>query len=69
MQIFMNTKQRIVDEIENTSEEVLSEVLNFLLFLKAKEDKEDLEDAKAALEEAVAVGTISLNQLKRELGL
>lgn len=68
MQI-MNTKQRIVEEIENISEEVLSEVLNFLLFLKAKEDKEDLEDAKAALEEAAVIGTISLNQLKRELGL
>jgi hypothetical protein len=65
----MNTKQRIIEEIENVPEEIINEVLNFLLFLKAKEDKEDLEDAKAALKEAQEVGTISLGELKRELGL
>jgi Protein of unknown function (DUF2281) len=65
----MNTKQRIIEEIENVPEEIINEVLDFLLFLKAKEDKEDLEDAKAALKEAQEVGTISLGELKRELGL
>jgi Protein of unknown function (DUF2281) len=65
----MNTKQRIIEEIENVPEEIINEVLDFLLFLKAKEDKQDLEDAKAALKEAQAVGTISLGELKRELGL
>ncbi|NWF59561.1 MAG: DUF2281 domain-containing protein [Fischerella sp.] len=65
----MNAKQKIIEEIENAPEEIVSEVLDFLLFLKAKEDKEDLEDAKAALEEAVTVGTVSLDELKRELGL
>jgi hypothetical protein len=65
----MNTKQQIIEEIENVPEEIIREVLDFLLFLKAKEDKEDLEDAKAALKEAQEVGTISLGELKRELGL
>jgi Protein of unknown function (DUF2281) len=65
----MNTKQQIIEEIENVPEEIIREVLDFLLFLKAKEDKEDLEDAKAALKEAQEVGTISLGELKMELGL
>ncbi|PAX51259.1 DUF2281 domain-containing protein [Brunnivagina elsteri] len=65
----MNAKQKIIEEIENVPEEIINEVLDFLLFLKAKEDKEDLEDAKAALKEAQQLGTISLGELKRELGL
>jgi Protein of unknown function (DUF2281) len=65
----MNAKQKILEEIENVPEEIVCEVLDFLLFLKAKEDKEDLEDAQAALKEAREVGTISLGELKRELGL
>ncbi|NJM72730.1 MAG: DUF2281 domain-containing protein [Scytonema sp. RU_4_4] len=65
----MNVKQKIIEEIENVPEEIVCEVLDFLLFLKAKEDKEDLEDAQAALKEAKEVGTTSLNELKRELGL
>jgi hypothetical protein len=65
----MNTKQKIIEEMEEVPEEVLTEVLDFLLFLKAKEDKADVEDARAALEEADLVGTTSLNDLKRELGL
>ncbi len=65
----MNAKQKIIEEIENVPEEIVYEVLDFLLFLKAKEDKKDLEDAKAALKEAQQVGTISLGELKTELGL
>jgi hypothetical protein len=65
----MNAKQKILEEIENVPEEIVCEVLDFLLFLKAKEDKEDLEDAQAALKEAREVGTISLGELKKELGL
>ena len=59
----MNTKQKIIEEMEEVPEEVLTEVLDFLLFLKAKEDKADVEDARAALEEADLVGTTSLNDL------
>ncbi len=65
----MNTKQIIIQELEETPEAVLVEVLDFLRFLKAKEDKADVDDARAALEEAAVAGTISLHDLKRELGL
>ncbi|MBH8551073.1 hypothetical protein I8751_01445 [Nostocaceae cyanobacterium CENA357] len=65
----MNTKQIIIQELEETPEVVLVEVLDFLRFLKAKEDKADVEDACAALEEAAVAGTISLHDFKRELGL
>ncbi|MEA5574142.1 hypothetical protein [Calothrix sp. UHCC 0171] len=44
------------------TEEIVCEVLDFLLFLKAKEDKEDLEDAQAALQEAKEVGTTSTSR-------
>jgi prevent-host-death family protein len=37
--------------------------------LEALEDKVDLEDALASLKEAEEKGTISLGDLKRELGL
>jgi len=37
--------------------------------LEALEDRRDIEDAKKALKEAAKKGTISLAQLKRELGL
>ncbi|MBW4617353.1 MAG: DUF2281 domain-containing protein [Desmonostoc vinosum HA7617-LM4] len=65
----MNTKQKILEEIEEVPEEILIEVLDFLQFLKAKEDKTDVEDARVALEEAQIEGTTSLSALKRELDL
>ena len=37
--------------------------------LEALEDRKDIEDAKNALKEAAKNGTISLAQLKKELGL
>ncbi|RCJ40924.1 hypothetical protein A6770_36915 [Nostoc minutum NIES-26] len=65
----MDTRQIIIQELESVPDEVLVEVLDFLRFLLAKEDKVDLEDSLAALEEAAAVGTTSLHDLKRELGM
>jgi hypothetical protein len=71
----MDTKDLIIQELEHTSEPLLEEVLDFLRFLKAKREQEqlenqaDLEDARAALEEAKREGTISLADLKHELGL
>ncbi|OHD68063.1 MAG: prevent-host-death family protein [Spirochaetes bacterium RBG_13_68_11] len=38
-------------------------------FLEALEDQRDLEEAKKALKEAARKGTVSLSQLKKELGL
>ncbi len=50
-------------------------MLNFLRFLKAKKEQQelkvqaDLEDTRNALEEAQRYGTIPLADLKQELGL
>lgn len=70
----MNTKDLLLQEIEQVPEPLLKEVLNFLQFLKVKHEQElelqtDLEDARAALKEAGEKGTISLEDLKQELGL
>ena len=71
----MNTKELLLQEIEQVPEPILDEVLDFLRFLKAKNEREklemqtDLEDARAALKEAQEQGTTSLADLKQELGL
>lgn len=71
----MDTKSLLIQEIEQTPELILDEVLDFLRFLKAKQGQEkleieaDLEDARAALEEARQHGTTPLADLKQELGL
>ena len=71
----MNTKDLLIQELNQVSEPLLEEVLDFLRFLKAKHEKEkleaqiDLEDASAALKEAREQGTISLEDLKQELNL
>jgi hypothetical protein len=80
-----DVRQSLIEEIEKTSDHVLSEVLDFLLFLKAKrsqdglnmdmvsdetdEDHEDIADAKAALASIDSEGTISWISLKAEIGL
>lgn len=71
----MDTKSLLLQEIEQTPEPILDEVLDFLRFLKAKQEQEemeaqaDLEDARVALVEAKQYGTTSLADLKQELGL
>lgn len=71
----MNTKELLLQEIEQVPEAILDEVLDFLRFLKTKNEREklemqtDLEDARAALKEAREQGTTSLADLKQELGL
>jgi hypothetical protein len=65
----VNTKQMLIQELDSVPDDVLAEVLDFLRFLKAKEDKADIEDARAALEEAAGTGTTSLHDIKRELGI
>ncbi|GAA6623096.1 DUF6887 family protein [Scytonema sp. NUACC26] len=49
--------------VEITSIEQLSQII------ESKRDKVDVEDARAALEVADAIGTTPLEELKRELGL
>lgn len=62
----------ILQNLEQLPEDLRREVLDFILFLRHKQESEDLEDAedvadaKAALAEA---GFIPLAKVKRELGL
>ncbi len=71
----MNTKNLLIQEIEQAPEPILDEVLDFLRYLKAKHEQEKLEmqtdlvDARAALCEAKEQGTTSLAALKQELDL
>jgi hypothetical protein len=68
----MDTKEQLIQELDNISEPVLMEVLDFLQFLKAKaeqerlEDEEDLADVRVALAEIESEGTISWDELKAE---
>lgn len=71
----MDTKEIIIQEIEEITEPLLTQILDFVRFLKVKqllevqENQQDLEDAHAALLEAKEKGTISLEAFKQELGL
>lgn len=71
----MNTKDLIIQELEETSEPLLNEILDFVRFLKIKqiqeatENQQDLDDSHQALIEAKQKGTISLEAFKTELGL
>ena len=66
----MNTKDLILQELEETSEPLLNEILDFVRFLKIKqtqeatENQQDLDDSYQALIEAKEKGTISLEVFK-----
>jgi hypothetical protein len=80
-----DVRRLLIQEIEQTSDHVLREVLDFLLFVRTKhsqdglninaasfeadEDYEDIADAKAALASIDSEGTISWETLKAEIGL
>ena len=71
----MTPKEPIIHELKQVPEPLLEEVLDFLRFLKMKQERDwleneiDLRDGHAALAEAQEQGTTSLGNLKRELGL
>jgi hypothetical protein len=71
----MNLKEQLYQELEQTSEPILSEVLDFLQFLKTREmqqqaeNQEDLADARAILQEVEVEGTVSWESVKTEMGL
>jgi hypothetical protein len=71
----MDTKELLIQEIDQAPEPLLSEVLDFLRFLKAKqlqsdlEDQADLEEARLALHEVQVEGPVSWESLKSQIGL
>ncbi len=67
----MTLKERLIQELDNVSEPLLVEVLDFLQFIKAKqeEEHEDVQDARAALALVKTEGTVAWNELKAEIGL
>ncbi|BAU12500.1 hypothetical protein LEP3755_30290 [Leptolyngbya sp. NIES-3755] len=64
-------KQLLLQELESASDITLEKALDFIRFLNydEREMRQDLDDARAAFEEAKQVGTISLEDLKQELSL
>lgn len=64
-------RQLLLQELETASDTTIEKTLDFVRFLNYDEREllQDLTDARAALEEAKHEGTISLADLKRELGL
>jgi len=71
----MNTKELLLQEIDQAPDSILNEVLDFLRFLKAKQQQEalenqlDLEEARTVLQDIEQEGTISWSSLLSELDL
>ena len=67
----MNSKEELIQELDNIPEPLIQEVLDFLYFLKAKQDRDiqDLRDTRAALASVETEGTVSWEDLKAEIGL
>ncbi|MFK0730778.1 MAG: DUF2281 domain-containing protein [Gloeotrichia echinulata GP01] len=69
----MDTKELIIQELEAAPEPLLTEILDFVRFLKVKqiqeavENQQDLDDSREALIEAKEKGTLSLEAYKHEL--
>ncbi|MEM7593669.1 MAG: DUF2281 domain-containing protein [Cyanobacteria bacterium P01_A01_bin.83] len=67
----MTPKEKLIQELDNVSEPLIVEVLDFLHFLQAKQeqDAEDVRDARAALTTVDTEGTVTWDELKTEVGL
>ena len=66
----MNPKEQLIQELDNVSDPLIVEVLDFLHFLQAKQEQEsDIQDARAALSTVNTEGTITWDELKAEVGL
>lgn len=67
----MNSKEELIQELDNIPESLIQEVLDFLYFLKAKQDRDiqDLQDARAILASVETEGTVDWEDLKAEIGL
>ena len=45
----MTTKQRLLQELENTSETLMEEVLDFLLFIKSRHEESEMTETKSTV--------------------
>ncbi|MEM9091246.1 MAG: hypothetical protein AAGC93_21210 [Cyanobacteria bacterium P01_F01_bin.53] len=67
----MTVKELLLKELEDITDPLLVEVLDYLRYLKFRqaEDTDDLREARAALAEAKQEGTISWEDVKAQAGL
>lgn len=67
----MTVKELLIQELEDSNDSLLVEVLDYLRYLKFQqaEDVADIRDARAALVEAREEGTISWEDVKTQAGL
>jgi Protein of unknown function (DUF2281) len=67
----MTLKEQLIQELDNVPDPLIVEVLDFLNFLKAKQEQDhgDLQDARAALATVSTEGTVAWDDLKAEIGL
>jgi hypothetical protein len=71
----MNTKDLLLQELDETPEFIMAEVLDFLHYLNAKdahetlEDQEDVAEAQEVLDSPEVEGTVSWDSVKKRLGL
>jgi len=67
----MTVKELLLQEIDDISDPLLVEVLDYLRYLKFRheEDAADIREARIALAEAKQEGTISWKEVKAQAGL
>jgi hypothetical protein len=67
----MTSKELLIQELDLIPDPLIGEILDFLYFLKAKQeqDNEDLQDARIALSTVDTEGTVGWEDLKAEVGL
>jgi len=69
----MDIKHQIIEELDDASNDVLTEVLDFLQFLKLKQDQnrleelQDLAESKEILANLKSEGTVSWSALQAEI--
>ncbi|PZO42028.1 MAG: DUF2281 domain-containing protein [Shackletoniella antarctica] len=67
----MTIKELLIQELDDASDPLLIELLDFLQFLKAKqaEDTADVLAARQALASVAVEGTVAWENLKADVGL
>lgn len=67
----MTVKELLIEELEDSADSLLVEVLDYLRYLKFRqaEDADDLREARAALADARENGTVSWEEVKAQAGL